>query len=132
MILRAGTTNRTMQRTIKLRKKLDRCYQTNKISDYYRHFPKKTKRGHFTYNIITQWLCICQQDYYIFKLPPQCYKKLLHGDITKSYKKSPTRLEKYINWEAKEIAAEIKLIDRIKCIAEAPAYITLKDHKDNF
>ena len=68
----------------------------------------------------------------IFKLPPQCYKKLLHGDITKSYKKSPTRLEKYINWEAKEIAAEIKLIDRIKCIAEAPAYITLKDHKDNF
>ena len=68
----------------------------------------------------------------IYKLPPQCYKKLLPGDITKSYKKSPTRLEKYINWEAKEIAAEIKLIDRIKYIAEAPAYITLKDHKDNF
>ena len=68
----------------------------------------------------------------IYKLPPQDYKKLLHENITKSYKKSPTRLEKSINLEAKEIAAGVKLDDRIEYMAKAPAYITLKDHKDNF
>ena len=67
-----------------------------------------------------------------YKLPPQDYKKLSHENITKSYKKSPTRLEKSINLEAKEIAAGVKLDDRIEYMAKAPAYITLKDHKDNF
>ena len=33
----------------------------------------------------------------IYKLPPQDYGKLLHENITKSYSKSPTRLEKSIN-----------------------------------
>ena len=68
----------------------------------------------------------------IYKLPPQDYKKLLHENITKSYKKSATRLEKSINLEAKEIAAGVKLDDRIEYMAKASAYITLKDHKDNF
>ena len=68
----------------------------------------------------------------IYKLPPQDYRKLLHENITKSYKKLPTRLEKSVNLEAKEIAAGVKLDDRIEYMAKAPAYITLKDHKDNF
>ena len=34
--------------------------------------------------------------------------------------------------EAKEIATGIKIDDRIEYITKAPAYITLKDHKDNF
>ena len=68
----------------------------------------------------------------IYKLPPQDYRKLLHENITKSYKKLPTRLEKSVNLEAKEIAAGVKLDDRIEYMAKASAYITLKDHKDNF
>ena len=34
--------------------------------------------------------------------------------------------------EAESIATNLKLSDRIKKLAEAPAYITLKDHKENF
>ena len=34
--------------------------------------------------------------------------------------------------EPKEIAVGIKLDDRIEYMATAPAYITLKDHKDHF
>ena len=68
----------------------------------------------------------------IYKLPPQDCKTLLHENITKSYKKSPTRLEKSINLETKETAAEIELNDRIEYMAKAPAYITLKDHNNNF
>ena len=41
-------------------------------------------------------------------------------------------MEKSINSEAKEISAGVKLDDRIEYMAKAPAYITLKDHKDNF
>ena len=55
----------------------------------------------------------------IYKLPPQDYRKLLHENITKSYKKSPTRFEKSINLEAKEIAAGVKLDDRIEYMAES-------------
>ena len=67
-----------------------------------------------------------------YELPPQDYKKLLHENITKFCKKSPTRLEISINLEDKEIAPGIKLYDRIEYMAIVPAYITLKNQKDNF
>ena len=60
------------------------------------------------------------------------YKKLLHDNITKKYRKSTPRLEKAINMEAKCIAKKINLDDRIDSLAENPAFITLKDHKPNF
>ena len=41
-------------------------------------------------------------------------------------------MEKSINLEDKDIAAGIKLDDRIECMAKTPANITLKDEKDNF
>ena len=41
-------------------------------------------------------------------------------------------MEKSINLEAKEIATGVKLDVRIEYMAKAPAYITPKDHKDNF
>ena len=34
--------------------------------------------------------------------------------------------------EAKNIAKKIQLSDRIECLAKTPAFITLKEHKDNF
>ena len=34
--------------------------------------------------------------------------------------------------EAKYIAKSIKLDDRIESLAKMPAFITLKDHKENF
>ena len=34
--------------------------------------------------------------------------------------------------EAKSIAKKIQLSDRIKCLAKTAAFITLKDHKENF
>ena len=68
----------------------------------------------------------------IYKLPPQDYKKLLHENIAKSYKKSPTCLEISINLEAKEIAARVKLGGTTEYMTKTTASITLKDHKDKF
>ena len=65
----------------------------------------------------------------MYKIPPNDYKRLLHENITKTYKKSTKRLENAINMEAKHIAENIKLDDCIESLAHTPAFITLKDHK---
>ena len=68
----------------------------------------------------------------LYEMPHNDYKKLLYENITKRYKKSTYRLEHAINIEAKHIAKNIKLDDRIEILAKIPAFITLKDHKENF
>ena len=68
----------------------------------------------------------------VYKMPTSEHNKLLKENVTKTYKKAPEKLQKSINLEAKSIATNLKLSDRIEKLAEAPAYITLKDHKENF
>ena len=68
----------------------------------------------------------------MYELTPKKYKKLLRNNVTKTYRKAIPRLEKAISLEAKEIARNINLDDRIECIAKNNAFVTLKDHKLNF
>ena len=60
------------------------------------------------------------------------YSKVLKVNITKAYKHAQPKLEKSIKLEAKHIAINLELSDRIKRLASTPAYITLKDHKESF
>ena len=53
------------------------------------------------------------------------YKKLLNDYITAKYKKAGNQVIKNINKEAKSIATNLKLDNRIK-------QYTIKDHKPNF
>ena len=59
------------------------------------------------------------------------HNKLLKGNITKIYKKTPKKLQESINLEASSMANKLKLSDRIEKLSEAPAYLTLKDHNEN-
>ena len=68
----------------------------------------------------------------IYELSPDQHEKLLLENITKTYKKAPEKLEHSINLEAKNIAKKINLEKRIEILAKSDAFITLKDHKDNF
>ena len=68
----------------------------------------------------------------MYELTPKQYKKLLRGNVTKSYRKAPSRLENSINLEAKEIGINTNLDDRIECITKNKAFLRLKDHKQNF
>ena len=68
----------------------------------------------------------------IYQVSPLKYNKLLNDNVTKTYKKSTDRLEKSINMKAKYIVKSISLDNRIKCQAKTPAFITLKDHIENF
>ena len=60
------------------------------------------------------------------------HEKRMLENIRKTCQKAPKKLEKAINLEVKNIAKSLKLPDRIDHLAKAEAFITLKDHKENF
>ena len=53
-------------------------------------------------------------------------------NITSTYKKANTNTINTINNEAKDIATNLNIADRAERMAERQAFVTLKDHKDNF
>ena len=68
----------------------------------------------------------------IYQFSKSDHNKLLKENVTKTYKKAPPKLEQSINLEARNISKKLNLDDRIECIAKTEAFITLKDHKENF
>ena len=132
MVLRQGTTHRNAKNCKNLEKDLLDTIRLIKFQIVKDNFQRKLNEDILNIKSSPDVYAFADKTTNIYKLPPQDYRKLLHENITKSYKKSPTRLEKFINLEAKEIAAGVKLDDRIEYMAKAPVYITLKDHKDNF
>ena len=60
------------------------------------------------------------------------YKKLLKDNITMEYKRSKSTILNSTNTEAAKIARNLDLEDRIDEFVQAPAYITVKDHKPGF
>ena len=53
----------------------------------------------------------------IYKMTPQEHKKLLKENVTKTYKKAPTKAETATHLEAKCIATNLNLSDRIERLA---------------
>ena len=69
----------------------------------------------------------------LYKVSPIQYKKLLSNSITTSYQKiKDDSILDDIDKEAKKIAQNLKLEDRIECFPHREAFITLEDHKENF
>lgn len=67
-----------------------------------------------------------------YKLDAAKYNQLLNDNITKGYKKADGNQLKRIDNEAKAITKKLKIDDRVEVTAQREAFITLKDHKDNF
>ena len=68
----------------------------------------------------------------LYKVEVNNYEKLLQNSITNKYRKSNENIVRQINLEAKQLAKNLKLDNRIEQLPEKPAFITLKDHKPNF
>ena len=68
----------------------------------------------------------------IYKLPKSTYEKLLKDNISAKYKKTNPETISHIDHEAKKIATNLDIADRVEKLARRDAFITLKDHKDNF
>lgn len=67
-----------------------------------------------------------------YKLSRVEYEKLLKDNTTAKYTRTSNTEIAQINAEAKQIAKHLNLADRIETVAQRPAFITIKDHKDNF
>ena len=63
---------------------------------------------------------------------PDVYKRLLHENATKNYRIAEPQTVSKINTKAKAIAVELKIEDRIESLPEKEAFISIKDHKQNF
>ena len=56
----------------------------------------------------------------------------MKNSITDQYRRADEHVLDRINTEAAKIAKKLKLDDRIEEISEKAAYITIKDHKEDF
>ena len=67
-----------------------------------------------------------------YELNKEQHEKLLRDSITTTYKKADESSTRKIDLEAKRIATELGIADKTERIAKQQAFITLKDHKENF
>ena len=67
-----------------------------------------------------------------YELSKAEYDKLYTENVTKTYKIDENSTYESINTEAKDIAKNLDLDERVECMAKKPAFITLKDHKTDF
>ena len=68
----------------------------------------------------------------LYSMSRESYKKLLNENITKNYKKSCDDTKNKIDHKDKGIASKLELDDCMEVYAKREAFITLKDHKENF
>ena len=68
----------------------------------------------------------------VYEIDPDKYNELLRNSIHTHYKKADDMTERNINLEAKLIAENLEISDRVDIMSRNEAYITLKDHKENF
>ena len=67
-----------------------------------------------------------------YMLQQEEYTKLLKKNVTKTYKKSTRKKLFNINPTSKEITEKLPISNRINKMQEIEAYITIKDHKEDF
>ena len=68
----------------------------------------------------------------IYETSPETYKKLLKENITREYKKADNTIIQETNFEAKKITEKLHIEDRVEILQSTEAFISIKDHKQNF
>ena len=65
-------------------------------------------------------------------MKPDDYDKILSSNITQKYKIAEPSVTQEIDNEFGKLASELNIQERIDNTAQKPAFVTLKDHNDNF
>ena len=68
----------------------------------------------------------------MYTMDKENYTKLLRENITKDYRKADEGHTDKINRECKQHAIDLKVENKIEKITERSAFISIKDHKENF
>ena len=67
-----------------------------------------------------------------YRISTDRHNKLLNENITQKYRKTNSEDVDMINKEPKMITTRLGIDDRVEQLAQRNAFITLKDHKQNF
>ena len=67
-----------------------------------------------------------------YEIKKEGHKKILYENVTKTYKKVNPLLPKKINIEAKKIAKEFNLDEKLNIMTKQQCSVTIKDHKPDF
>ena len=68
----------------------------------------------------------------LYEMEKDQYEMLLHKNVTNTYRHAPAETCDDINEEAQKIATSLEVADRLDVLAHRDAFLTLKDHKENF
>ena len=68
----------------------------------------------------------------LYQMSREKYRILLHDNITKTYQKTAVNTKGNIDKESKRFAKSMNLDNKMECYSHQNAFITLKDHKENF
>ena len=68
----------------------------------------------------------------LYELSKESYEKLLHDNITQTYQKASVNAKRKIDRESKKFSKNLSLEEKMECYSDNHAYITLKDHEENF
>ena len=68
----------------------------------------------------------------LYEVGKDQYTKLLHDNVTKHYRHAPSGTYDEINAEVQKIATKLEIADRLDTQAQKEAFLTIKDHKENF
>ena len=99
---------------------------------YCNNFQDKLKRHVKKTNSSDKVLVFADKSRNVYELDKTQYEKLLRENITKSYRKTDERSADSVNQELNDIATKVDIGDRIESTARQEAFISLKDHKENF
>ena len=67
-----------------------------------------------------------------YEIKKEGHKKILYENVTKTYKKVNPSLPKKINIEAKKIAKDFNLDEKLNIMTKQQCSVTIKDHKLDF
>ena len=93
---------------------------------------KSLRRDIQTINASPKLFAFADNSRNIYQLEKQEYEKLLRDNITSKYKLAPVDSVNNINRELKLIASRLGIGNRLETMNKTNAFITLKDHKENF
>ena len=68
----------------------------------------------------------------LYETDAKNYNKLLISNISKTGKKSDSTIFNTLNRGRKNIAEKCDIAERVNCFSKLNAFVTLKEHKDNF
>lgn len=106
--------------------------QNVKFNNHMNDFQQKLQKDIKSINNENKMLIKADKTTNFYKLKTDTYSELIRKNVTKDYKKANDQTINKITQTDKKIATQLELDDRIETIAPKEAFITIKDHKNNF